>query len=241
MTSKDAASVDGEDRIRVEAPREVLEHARRESLRVLSPERYACVAKYFTIDSNYAGALFAGLEPNEPGRFTPADLFAVSSLSVSIPARGARRLLHEQHDEDDPAQKLTTLPTVRLEDAEAPDLEAMADFHNSVKRALRKHGARAANAWVTAAKLCARKRPHLFPVRDRRVSTILGFHRGMTLPQEYAVYRSLMKDDEVRQALRRLEDDLRGRERQGGMELEGVRLRLLDVALWMLGEKCSRG
>lgn len=240
MKTLGAVSVDGEGRTRVEAPVEVLERARKESLRALSPDRYDCVAKYFTIDSNYAGALFLGLEPNEPDRFTPTDLFAVSSLSVSIPARAARRLLQEQRNADDPAQKLRSLPATRLEDTNDSGLEVMEDFHNGVKKALRRHGAKSSNAWVTAAKLCARKRPHLFPVRDRRVSAILGFHRGMTLPQEYAVYRSLMKDEDVGQAVQHLEDDLRGRGCQDGLKLEGVPLRLLDAALWMLGEKCSK-
>ena len=236
MMPSDARRNDSGSSPKVVAPPDVVDRAREVSLRATSPQRYSSVAKYFAIDSNYAGALFLGVEPNAPDRFTPTDLFAVSSLSVNIPARGARRLLQEAHDEHDPIKKLKDLTTTRLEDAKGADLEVMADFHHSVKKTLRRHGAKSSNAWVTAAKLCARKRPHLFPVRDRRVSEFLGFHTGMTLVEEYAVYRSLMNDHEVRRALEHLEEELRGREIQDGLILEGVPLRLLDAALWMLGE-----
>ena len=49
---------------------------------------------------------------------------------------------------------------------------------------------------MTASKLCARKRPHFFPVRDSVVTQlVLGL--GQVLPGRLEVYRHLLADREL--------------------------------------------
>ena len=58
--------------------------------------------------------------------------------------------------------------------ADADQLLAMADMYQALKSALSPPDVKNPNPWVTASKLCARKRPDLFPVRDNVVCTYLG-------------------------------------------------------------------
>ena len=53
-------------------------------------------------------------------------------------------------------------------------LLAMAELHHALKRALSPPEVTKPNPWVTDSKLCARKRPDLFPVRDSVVCAYLG-------------------------------------------------------------------
>ena len=45
----------------------------------------------------------------------------------------------------------------------------MEQLYEAIKQALSANTLKNPNAWVTASKLCARKRPDLFPVRDKEV------------------------------------------------------------------------
>src|SRR4051812_29206016 len=86
------------------------------------------------------------------------------------------------------------------------------------------------NAWVTASKLCARKRPRLFPVRDR-VVTVNRLKLGHDALLDWAAYRQIMTNAEVQQALAALVA-------QAGEGSEAVQildppLKVLDAALWM--------
>jgi hypothetical protein len=69
-------------------------------------------------------------------------------------------------------------PQQRLEEIDpAAVAEPMAELYESVARCLRRAGAQRSNAWVTASKICARKRPNLFPVRDNVVLDLLAYRR----------------------------------------------------------------
>lgn len=61
------------------------------------------------------------------------------------------------------------------------------------------------NRWVTAAKICARKRPRLFPVRDNMVCSLLADGRALNAGKngwpgnfsvDIQVYAYLLTDDE---------------------------------------------
>ena len=52
-------------------------------------------------------------------------------------------------------------------------LLAMSRLHEATKQALSPSHVKNPNRWVTASKLCARKRPDLFPVRDSVVCGLL--------------------------------------------------------------------
>jgi hypothetical protein len=85
------------------------------------------------------------------------------------------------------------------------------------------------NKWVTASKICARKRPALIPVRDSVVV------EEIRLPNtdfriDWALLRALVRDQEIVAALDALAADAGAI----GADLQGVpTLRLLDSAVWM--------
>lgn len=215
-----------------ELQEDVMKGTREKALAALSDDRWERIVDYFRVQSNFAGALFIGLEPNEPDRFTAADLFAASTLNVTVPARAVRRFLVERQEQKSLSEGLRSLPDVPIEKAEDADLQVMYAFYKNVKAALKRHDAESSNAWVTASKLVARKRPNLFPVRDRKVSRYLDLGRVETVVHEYAVFRHLMSDPEVRGRLSALEKYLESRKESDGLVLEDAPLRLLDVALW---------
>lgn len=216
----------------INVPETVICYARERALDALTNDASERVVKYYSIDSDYAGALFLGLEPNDPDRFTATDLFAVSTLRVSIPARGARRFLVEQAEQERIAEAMRSLPVGPLECVEDYGLGAMCRFHQMLKEALHPHEAETSNRWVTASKLAARKRPDLFPVRDSLVSSFLGLEKLKTVEQEYVVFRDLMSRPDIGQRLDVLQGELEKRSVEDQLILESSRLRLLDVALW---------
>ncbi|MBC7631269.1 MAG: hypothetical protein H7290_07330 [Flavobacterium sp.] len=111
-------------------------------------------------------------------------------------------------------------------------MSAMEEFYRAVKTGLSSSAARRPNPWVTASKLCARKRPSLFPVRDRNVCSHLGILELDDFRADWQVFRALVQDPEVGAAI----DLLPERTREVGvgrlMALDISRLRLMDAALW---------
>ncbi|MBC9820523.1 DUF6308 family protein [Terrabacter sp. MAHUQ-38] len=82
-----------------------------------------------------------------------------------------------------------------------------------------------------ASKFCARKRPDLFPVRDRVVCRLLGIERSGNARVDWMVFRHLISDPDVRQAIHAVVGELE-REGDDRVELDTEPLRLLDAALW---------
>ena len=224
----------------IDVPETVTRRVREKTLVALTKDAEVRFVEYYSIDSDFAGALFLGLEPNEPDRFTVTDLFAVSTLEVSIPARGARRFLVEPTEQDEIDKALRSLPVGPLEKVDDADLVVMQEAYTRIKMALHPHGAKTSNRWVTASKLVARKRPDLFPVRDRMVAGYLEFDKLKTVEQEYAVFRDLMSRADIRERIADVEEGLKKRASGGGLIVESEPLRLLDVALWTYARKKDR-
>lgn len=96
--------------------------------------------------------------------------------------------------------------------------------------------------WVTAAKLCARKRPRLFPVRDNLVCEYLSGGRplktGDGWPGDFSidiqVYGYLMTHPKVIAGLSWVRDEL---ETGRAIRVDDEDLRLLDSALWMAASR----
>lgn len=84
--------------------------------------------------------------------------------------------------------------------------------------------------WVTAGKLCARKRPRLFPVRDALVCGALGLSRYRSYQIDWQVYRAAMRDPQILAALYAVRDEAAA---TPDVHLDDVPLRWLDVILWM--------
>lgn len=87
--------------------------------------------------------------------------------------------------------------------------------------------------WVTVSKLCARKRPALFPVRDSVVCEGLGVHgtknrpRGNYRQLDWQVFQHLITHPGITTALDELEDRVRDRH---GFRCDRYKLRTPDIA-----------
>ncbi|MGO4956696.1 DUF6308 family protein [Luteococcus sp. Sow4_B9] len=194
---------------------------------VSSPDAPEDLARYYAVDGNYAGATFTTLEGNDPHRITPADLLAITTLSVSVSPRGIRRF--ESNDGADFLRNLDEQWDLGDEDAEA-HAESMGALYSFVKERLE------GNKWVTASKICARKRPKLFPVRDTVVSQYLGL--TMQANEDWPAFAAIMRDKETLDALAQA---VAGAQRPGvDLGEETPMLRHLDVVLWMAGLREGR-
>jgi len=194
------------------------------------------VARYYNRDSNFAGATFLDLDPADPYAVTTGDLLAVTLLSVDIEPQAVRRLLELTPTNREVRQLLTeeSLPLdADLAMADEATLLTMERLHLATKQALSLADAATKNRWVTASKLCARKRPDLFPVRDSAVCALLELSGARQNYQvDWQVFRHVIQNNEVRTRLDAVVDEAAKRE---GVNVghPNRRLRHLDVALWM--------
>ena len=209
-------------------PDGLAESARAKVWQVLTADMAAEDLKtYYDMRGDYAGRTFLDAVPVIANEFTAADLFGVSLLQVSIHPRAARVFL-------DPGPKHTRLITVltavppewELAAAGKPTYSAMAELYTLVKRTLGK------NPWVSASKLSARKRPRLFPVRDKRVRMLLGLYDYADYTIDWQVFSHVMRDAKVSDRLTELRRDVEG-ERDDNVSMDPYPLRHLDVLLWM--------
>ena len=174
-------------------------------------------AGWDTDDFAFTGSKFDAWRGNDPDRFTPDDLVAVTFLSVEVPPRAAYQLLDSEAKEF--SQLLIDLPQdVHL--ASASEIgsgwwELMAKLKD-----LPGVGA------TTASKLYARKRPHLRPIYDRVIEAYLGADK-----QQWEPLRQHLAEDKPN-----LWTDLE----TVISETDGVPrispLRALDVICWMEGK-----
>lgn len=226
---------------------ETIAGAKRQALLGLSTEGPVPVgerlAAYYDIDGNYVGATFSELAPNEWLDLTAADLHATSLMSVDIGPRATRRLLTGPNRAW-VISALRSIPDHDLLTADTETLEAMYDFYLAVKDALSSTTAKNPNPWVTASKLCARKRPPLFPVRDRNVCRHLGILKLGDVRADLQVFRALVQDDDVRRAIEVLPEAAQVASGDRELAMESSDLRLLDAALWtytVMGAGRDRG
>jgi len=194
------------------------------------------VERYYRRDGNYAGATFLDLDTVDPYSFTPADLLSLNLLGVAVQPVAVRRLLEPSRERGHLLRLLSeeNLPLdADLAMADADQLLAMAELHRALKRVLSPADVKNPNPWVTASKLCARKRPDLFPVRDNVVCN----HLGLIEPKgnyevDWQVFRHLIQDNAIRRRLDEIVDEACQRP---GVDVghPNRRLRHLDVVLWM--------
>ena len=130
---------------------------------------------YYDPAGKYAGATFLDVEGYDDYAITAADLWAVTTLSMDVPPNAGRALMNPGPLRTIVNGRLRHLPsTLPLSDVEARHLDHMWDLYSAIKTMLPALGERDTNQWVMASKICARKRPMLFPVRDSKVCTYLA-------------------------------------------------------------------
>jgi Family of unknown function (DUF6308) len=219
-----------------ELPAELREQVRDQALRALrlDGDRPAQdrLRFYYDVDGDYAGASFALLTPIEPNNINATDLHATRLLSVPIGAGATRRFLDDGAARMEILDALRAIPDRDLLIADPATLEAMETFYLAVKTNLSAASTQHPDAWVTASKLCARKRPELFPVRDRRVSACLGLTRHNSYRIAWQVFRHLIGDRDVIAAIDALSDATLAGACGTRLRLDDSRLRLLDAAIW---------
>ncbi|WP_053205309.1 DUF6308 family protein [Jiangella muralis] len=201
-----------------------LDRARSAALGALEdPAAVQNLRLFYDRDSNYAGRSFLAVGPVEYDSITAADLYATSLLGISVGPRAGRQLLQGGPHRNDVLKALRMVPVeTDLADAADAVLDAAEHLHLQLKNAL------GGNKWVAASKLCARKRPRLFPVRDSLVTRgLLGV--GEDRRVDWLVYQHLVTDTEVRRLLEKVIAESAVRE----SDLLDPPLRILDVVLWM--------
>lgn len=198
------------------------------------------VAPCFDRNSSYCGTLFLDIEPNAPDLIEPSDLYAVTTLSMDLDPRHGRLLLGRGEVREGVRRELRaispSLPIQYLDVAPEGSVETllrMWELHSRLSHLL----GDTSTWWVFAAKLAARKRPYLFPVRDNLVAQYLAggrpLRRNDGWPGDFSVdiqvYGYLMTHPAVRADLTALANSLAERK----VQAEHIDLRLLDIALWM--------
>jgi hypothetical protein len=165
----------------------------------------------------------------DPHRITPADLMAVSTLSVHVPAQaaigigeglaGEIQALLSQIPVDAKLETVTGTEFAALLGEDSPALQLW--------RLLRQTG----NPWgvgpTTTSKLLARKRPHLIPIYDSVVRKRTGMSNDGS---QWTRWFDAFQNDEGHAFAARLR---RIRDRAGTPHLS--LLRVLDIVLWMDG------
>jgi hypothetical protein len=115
----------------------------------------------------------------------------------------------------------------------------MWDLYSAIKTMLPALGHRETNQWVMASKICARKRPMLFPVRDSKVCTYLANQHRMgdepgrlgSFGRDIQVFSYLSTHDDVRRWIKQARDQVL--ERHPTWVVDWSDLRVLDIVLWM--------
>lgn len=172
----------------------------------------------------FTGAWFERLgEPTSADacRLTSADIVAVTTLSVPIPSQVAIKLLigHQERI----SALLSNIPTAPIWAVDADVLDSGGTAETLWKLICRTgKGAKPAGRWVSAHKLCARKRPGLLPVYDTEVAGLVAPEDGKWWPTAWRA----MQQPALRHCLTELHD-------RAGVPTEITLLRTLDVVLWM--------
>jgi len=195
---------------------------------------------FYDCDGNYAGASFAGLQPADLSDFTASDLLATMLLSVRIMPGATRRILLQGPVRTRLLSKLRAVPNIELSAAGNRDLQAMACLYEEVKQSLSAPATLVKNSWVTASKLCARKRPDLFPVRDTIVCDYLDLTSFENYQMDWLVFRCLMRDQEIIWAIDAIANALGDYAATRNLHIDKSRLRLLDAALWTYAKQIRR-
>ncbi len=211
-------------------PDGLAESARAKVWEVLTSDTAAEDLKtYYNIRGDYAGRTFLDAPPVVADYFTAADLFAVSLLRVSVRPSAARLFLDSGPERDRLNSLLAAIPPhCELADVEPFTYWAMNQLYAEVKGKLGK------DPWVSASKVCARKRPRLFPVRDKRVRMLLGLYRHRDYTIDWQVFSHVMRQPDVVDRLAELKDEAEAEhEHEHNISLDPYPLRHLDVLLWM--------
>jgi len=123
--------------------------------------------------------LFNSIDPDAAAcpEVTISDLLAVSTLNINLEPKQLRRFLTEEPKQTAVNKALAALPlNVALTELSTgqQDTAQLLVQARTLYDELRRTPSPSSNRWVFAAKMCARKRPELMPVRDTVVCKFLA-------------------------------------------------------------------
>jgi hypothetical protein len=202
------------------------------------------LAYFYDLAGDYAGTSFLDVQPNPSMDIHAADLYAVTRLTMTIGNRQSRLLLNPGSARNRSLELLEALPPeATIANLTASLLDGMWTLHNHLRSMLSSE-TRASTHWVFAAKLCARKRPYLFPVRDGKVCAFLAGSNPPSVPADWLglfnndiqVFAYLMTHKVVVDRL----NELRRLCAQRDIRVDTTPLRLLDALLWTKTEQETR-
>jgi hypothetical protein len=195
------------------------------------------LAYFYDPLGEYAGTSFLDAGHNSATSIEADDLYAVSRLSITVTNRQGRCLLDPGSARDKAIDLLAALPTSLTITAslDATVLGQMWELHD-LFRTLLATDTKDSNQWVFAAKLCARKRPNLFPVRDSQVCGCLSGWKALgagpgglgRFSNDIQVFAYLMTHDAITGKL----TELRETAADAGLRIDDEPLRLLDALPW---------
>lgn len=184
-------------------------------------ERYYAVSDGGT--PSYTGSRFETVAAlnSDPNTIAPADLVAVSMLSVNVPAQAAIRLLGPD------AARISELLSQIGESVDIVDIESEALCANSPAGELWNVLRRGRDGLgpTTTSKLMAAKRPRLLPIWD----TFVERATGLDTVDYWAKFRSVLTADEKR--IWKWLGDIQSP--ASNVPKSVTKLRILDVLLWM--------
>jgi hypothetical protein len=200
------------------------------------------VASYYDPAKRWAGVTFLELQPVRPMTITVADLHSLNLLNAGIGPLPTRQMLEDGETLSAITAALADVePEADLRHADCELFEAMENLWTAIWQGCADPWVNDPNPWVTVSKLCARKRPGLFPVRDTvvceglRLYGVPGRRRG-DHKLDWQVFQHLISHPDVNTALDSLADRVR---REHGVRCDQFQLRTLDVALWTWFRECN--
>lgn len=198
---------------------------------ILGDARARAVADVATYFESYTGSWFERLaDTDSPSRITEKDIVAVSTLAVDVPAPTVIWLLNDG------------APTVEGLLAQISPSQTLWDDAVDITRegpawrlwdAIREGGwprHRGGMGTATTSKLLATKRPHLVPLQDSVVTTLLGRASSSNYWRKWQARLSGPGGDELRAAAVSIRDEI-----PEAAHLSV--LRVLDIVLWMEGDR----
>lgn len=191
-----------------------------------------CIVSYMR---SYTGAWFSQLAGPDPTRISTADLAAVTTLGVDVPAGVAIWLL-QPDNQDEIARLLRGIPNLSIASAPRAILEPGSpadELWQLLKSRRWPEGAVLRNGLgpVTAGKLLAAKRPELIPIWDHWVDEAL-------VPPRRQFWESMweqFQDDRFGAELRAVRDAALSacRTEDVIVPAQPSLLRTLDIVVWM--------
>lgn len=187
----------------------------------------------------YTGSHFESLDrdiwENHPNRITGSDLYALSTLQISVPKTAGVGILGAEQSRI--SKLLAKIPDKRLEYLSAEDYEKHLGRESPAQELwdLLCRNNSGDKKWgigsTTASKIMARKRPHLIPIQDSVVDAVIGRNKKNAWELWWNAFRNDSKLIGRADDFRKCIDDPQVTRPQLST------LRIFDVVLWMHGRK----